>query len=281
MLNTFSTINKRRQILIIDTASIIGQRRFRPDLEENYDKYVKDVVNIIKHNMKGVKPTWTFFVTECGRENNYRLGIFPEYKKRRRVKTQAQINFSTSVFEEIKKLNCCSVVYSKILEGDDMICSTIKKYRKPNDNYMVVTNDSDMLQLLNIKHVKVILMDQNKKNQTLFDKAKFEEVYGFDSSYFTMYKALKGDATDGYKGIAGINSKLIIQELQKRSLPANIRGLEKLIHDPYFKSRSRIFYKTLTDFLDTNREDFYRNLDLARFGTDTNMVIIPNESVAG
>jgi len=97
-------------------------------------------------------------------------------------------------------------------EGDDLI-GTIAHESK-NTEVVILTGDRDMLQLVN-GHVKVLMPLVGISKTVLFDEAKVEEKYGVKSSQFIDYKALIGDASDGYPGVTGIGPKTAASLLQK------------------------------------------------------------------
>lgn len=79
---------------------------------------------------------------------------------------------------------------------------------------VILTGDRDLLQLVN-PHVKVLMPITGISKTALFDEKAVEEKYGVHPSQFVDYKALIGDASDGYPGVTGIGpktaSKLILE----------------------------------------------------------------------
>jgi DNA polymerase I len=75
-----------------------------------------------------------------------------------------------------------------------------------NIEVVIVTGDRDMLQLVN-KKVKVLMPLLGITKTALFDEKAVEEKYGVKPSQFIDYKALIGDASDGYPGVTGIGPK--------------------------------------------------------------------------
>lgn len=109
-------------------------------------------------------------------------------------------------------------------EGDDMIGTIsnevkserlkVKGSSKEEIETIIVTGDRDMLQLVD-KTTKV-LMPQNSLGKTvLFDEAAVEEKYGVKPEQFVDYKALIGDASDGYPGVTGIGPKTAASLIQE------------------------------------------------------------------
>jgi DNA polymerase I len=76
----------------------------------------------------------------------------------------------------------------------------------PNIEVVIVTGDRDMLQLVN-SHVKVLMPLLGITKTALFGEKEVEEKYGVKPSQFIDYKALIGDASDGYPGVTGIGPK--------------------------------------------------------------------------
>ncbi len=80
-------------------------------------------------------------------------------------------------------------------------------YHLPSNlEVIIVSGDRDMLQLVN-GHVKVLMPVTGLSNTLLYDPKKVEEKYGVTPSQFIDYKALVGDASDGYPGVSGIGPK--------------------------------------------------------------------------
>lgn len=92
-------------------------------------------------------------------------------------------------------------------EADDMIGTLATSAAKTKDiESIIVTGDRDMLQLVNGK-VKVLMPLLGITKTALFGAKEVEEKYGVKPSQFIDYKALIGDASDGYPGVAGIGPK--------------------------------------------------------------------------
>lgn len=79
---------------------------------------------------------------------------------------------------------------------------------------IIVTGDRDLLQLVN-SHVKVLMPLNGFSKAVLFDEAAVLEKYGVSPGQFIDYKALIGDASDGYPGVTGIGPKSAAKLLQE------------------------------------------------------------------
>lgn len=88
------------------------------------------------------------------------------------------------------------------------------RHDKDTIETIIVTGDRDLLQLVD-KHTKVLMLVTGLSKTVLFDEQVVEEKYGVHPSQFIDYKALIGDASDGYPGVSGIGPKTAATLLQK------------------------------------------------------------------
>lgn len=106
-------------------------------------------------------------------------------------------------------------------EADDLIGTianqSVKrkaKNEKEELQVLIVSGDRDLLQLVN-SHVMVLSPLVGLKTLTIYDEQKVEEKYGVTPAQFIDYKALIGDASDGYPGVAGIGPKTAASLVRK------------------------------------------------------------------
>jgi DNA polymerase-1 len=101
-------------------------------------------------------------------------------------------------------------------EADDLIGTIAKEVQEGKEDIetIIVTGDRDLLQLVD-KKTKVMMLVTGLSKTLLFDEKAVEEKYGVTPAQFIDYKALIGDASDGYPGVAGIGPKTAATLLQK------------------------------------------------------------------
>ncbi len=97
-------------------------------------------------------------------------------------------------------------------EADDLIGTLA--YQAQNVEVIIVTGDRDLLQLVT-PQVKLLMPITGISNMSIFDEKAVEEKYGVKPSQFIDYKALIGDPSDNYPGVAGIGPKTASTLLQK------------------------------------------------------------------
>lgn len=110
-------------------------------------------------------------------------------------------------------------------EGDDLVGTIAEKVTAPHPNplpqeredkveVVIVTGDRDLLQLVGPR-VKVLMPVTGITKTLLFDEEAVVQKYGVSPQQFVDYKALIGDASDGYPGVTGIGPKTAASLLQK------------------------------------------------------------------
>lgn len=100
-------------------------------------------------------------------------------------------------------------------EADDIIGTISSKLSKEgNVEVVIVSGDRDLLQLVD-KNVKIWMPVVGLSKAFMMGEKEVEEKYGVKPSQFVDYKALVGDASDGYPGITGIGPKTASVLLQK------------------------------------------------------------------
>jgi DNA polymerase I len=101
-------------------------------------------------------------------------------------------------------------------EADDVIGTLAHQATASAEDLevIIVTGDRDLLQLVK-PQVKVLTPVVGLKETVLYDEAKVEEKFGITPAQFIDYKALIGDASDGYPGVTGIGPKTAVSLLQQ------------------------------------------------------------------
>ncbi len=106
-------------------------------------------------------------------------------------------------------------------EADDCIGTLARQAEKENVQVIIVTGDSDELQLVT-PMVKVFMLRKGIKDIVLYDEKAVTEKYGFGATQIPDYKGLAGDASDNIPGVTGIGAKTATTLLQSFSTLENI-----------------------------------------------------------
>lgn len=113
-------------------------------------------------------------------------------------------------------------------EADDLIGTLSVAGKKEGLETIIVSGDRDLLQLVN-GSTKVLMPVIGISKSVLMGEKEVKEKYGITPSQIIDYKALIGDASDGYPGVAGIGPKTAMNLLLEYENFENIyKNLKKI-----------------------------------------------------
>lgn len=165
-------------------------------------------------------------------------------------------------------------------EADDMIgtvCRQITnpKHQIPNksqapnsklsiiEQAIIVTGDRDILQLVEDERVLVFMPTKGLSEGRLYGEKEVLERMGVEPKLIADLKALSGDPSDNYSGVAGIGPKTAANLLKEyRSLKGVYRNLEE------FKGKKSKITEAITSKLLAGRESATLGLELATIRRD-------------
>ena len=161
-------------------------------------------LNMVKSWLEKFNPERCFIVWDGGR-NKERLKLFPDYKKKKKEFTQAEIREREEFISQIKQLReffkaLGLVQYRcKEQEADDVIFSILDENRKS----LIVSTDKDFYQILVSDNVKVY----NPIKKIVINKELVEQEFGVPVEFVLAYRAMAGDPSDALPGIKGFGAK--------------------------------------------------------------------------
>lgn len=181
----------------------------------------------------------------------YRRDVYPDYKRKRMEKVwtpEEQRSFQDFAFQiselrqrYLPKIGFRNVFRFQGMESDDIMAALAKGIPK-QDDVILVTADSDMLQCLS---ANVSMYSPQKRK--LITAHSFEKQYGVSPTRWALVKAIagcKGDGVTGIKGIGEITAlKYVRKELDPQSKAfgairseqgrATVRRNRQLVELPY------------------------------------------------
>jgi DNA polymerase I len=173
---------------------------------------VYGVISILVKIIIDLKPTHLAFAFDRP-EPTFRKKLLETYQSQRPEMDNSLSSQFALIGEALGAMNI--PVYDKAgFEADDVIGTIAKKTQKDLDEIIVVTGDRDMLQLVD-KKVKLLMPQKSINEIALMDSQKTVEKLGVPPEKVVLYKALVGDASDNYKGVAGIGPKTAIGLTEK------------------------------------------------------------------
>lgn len=138
----------------------------------------------------------------------WRVKLLSEYKSHRLAADKKNELAPEELIEQIPdlihvlELLQIAIVGIQNFEADDCLAS-LSNHEK---NSIIVTSDRDLLQLINRENQTVLHL-LSDKSQPLWDYERFKEVYGFEPEQYLDYAVLRGDPSDGLKGVSKVGEK--------------------------------------------------------------------------
>lgn len=183
-------------------------------------------VSMLFRIIQDLKPTYIAFCFDR-KEPTFRKQQYKEYQAHRP-------EIDDDLIPQFKKARLVAKamdipVYDKAgFEADDVIGTLAKQAVKDIDEVVIVTGDRDILQLIDDK-VKVYLPIKGLSNSLLMGEKEVKEKMGVSAKQIVDYKALVGDPSDNYKGVAGIGPKTTEKLLKEyKSFKAIYKNLKKI-----------------------------------------------------
>jgi|TARA_R110001583_G_scaffold16234_35_gene66449 5'-3' exonuclease len=229
-----------KSILIIDAYNMIHRCRFNwgGGAADGDNQIVYNFIRLLKSTLSDFPSDNVYFVLD-GRPS-HRLSMLPAYKANRARDTSNEEevaywdNFSvqkSSILDIVSSHIPVTTVYHPNSECDDIIYNLIK-YKHSQDNVVVISNDSDFIQLLSEEGENIRVWNPMKKS------------YRSHTDYdYVSWKAMVGDRSDNISGVKGIGKKTAEKVLSTPGM------LEEKLLDESFKSQYNSSYE-LIKFLD-------------------------------
>lgn len=169
---------------------------------------------------------------------------FVDYKAKRPKMDEELASQIKRIHEVVSTLNI-PIFEVKGFEADDVIATLAEKATvlsersESKENKLqtiIVTGDRDALQLVDDEHTLVYCPLKGLSNPVLYDEEKVIAKYSLKPSQIADYKALAGDTSDNYPGLAGIGPKTATNLLKSfGSIDGIYKNIEK-IDNPRLKN---------------------------------------------
>ncbi|HWV25513.1 MAG TPA: DNA polymerase I [Thermomicrobiales bacterium] len=166
------------------------------------------------------EPDYAVIALESG--HTFRHEMYPDYKGTRAEMPEDLRGQIDRVLELIDALNI-PIQKKDLYEADDIIGTLSRKLADEGHNVIIITGDSDLLQLVDDNILVVLPGTRRFGDVREYDPAAVIERYGFGPEFVPDYKALVGDTSDNIPGVPGIGDKTA------KKLIAEFGPLEEII----------------------------------------------------
>ncbi|HUZ02627.1 MAG TPA: DNA polymerase I [Thermomicrobiaceae bacterium] len=147
-----------------------------------------------------------FVVVSFDVGRTFRHDAFEEYKAHRAPMPEDLRHQMQRIHQVLTALNI-PVFTKEGYEADDVIGTLSRLAVGLGMRVLIVTGDSDLLQLAD-PGVEIVLPGRQRfGDYRVYDRAAVHERYGFDPERIPDYKALVGDTSDNIPGVPGIGAK--------------------------------------------------------------------------
>jgi DNA polymerase I len=209
---------KMKKLILIDGNAIL-HRAFHalPPLNNTSGQQTNAVYGFFSMFFKIVGDLRPEYLAVCfdKAKPTFRKQMYVGYQAKRPKMDNDLVPQIVLVHDGLKKANV-AIFEIDGYEADDLIGTLSTKTVQSNKDLQViiVSGDRDMLQLVNSR-VNVLAPIIGITKMILFDEEKVKEKYGLNPLQIIDYKALVGDASDNYPGVAGVGPKTASGLLQK------------------------------------------------------------------
>src|SRR3989344_5599255 len=140
----------------------------------------------------------------------FRKKLFADYQAKRPEMDKELVGQIEKVHELVRAFGI-PIYEVDGYEADDVL-GTIAKQTK--EEVIIVTGDRDLLQLVNDR-VKTYMPIKGLSEAKLYGVVEARERLGVNPTQISDFKALAGDASDNYPGVAGIGPKTAVELLSQ------------------------------------------------------------------
>jgi DNA polymerase I len=206
------------QLFLVDAMAHVYRAFFAPMVRMNAPSGLPTKVpflfaNILKRLIKDYRPEYIGIVFDTSKPT-FRDKLFESYKAHRAPmpdEMKIQLPYVRRLCEALR----LPVVELDGFEADDVIGTLARLGAQQNLDVLVVSNDKDMMQLVN-SGVRILRTGSGgAKADTIVDAQKVEEILGVPPGKVIDLMALLGDTVDNIPGAKGIGEKGAAELIQK------------------------------------------------------------------
>jgi DNA polymerase-1 len=232
-----------------------------------------------------LKPTNIVFAFDR-EEKTFRKELLQSYQSQR---VEAPEDLVSQFSKAVDLLNAINIpIYSKKgFEADDVIGTITKQITEnssnKSDEVIVVTGDRDILQLVDdSKNIKLYMPITGMSNGKIYTEKETFERLGVSPKQIPDYKALVGDPSDNYFGIAGIGPKtagsLLLKYKTLDGIYENLGKLQEKLREKLVNGKENAYlsYKLATIVRDVDINFKVEETDRWELASDKLLTLFEN-----
>lgn len=208
------------RLMLLDTAGIYFRAFYGvPDSVTAPDGTIvnaaRGTLDIVARLVAQFQPTHLVACWDDDWRPQWRVDLIPSYKTHRVAEVvalgpdvedvPAPLTAQVPIIAESLTLLGIPIVGAAEHEADDVIGTLASTAPMPVD---VVTGDRDLFQLVDdARDVRVIYTGRGMSNLEILDGAAVQAKYGISPAQYADFATMRGDASDGLPGVAGVGEK--------------------------------------------------------------------------
>lgn len=207
-----------QKLFLVDAMAHVYRAFYAPMVRMNAPSGIPTKVpflfaNILRRLIKDYRPDYIGIVFDT-RQPTFRDKLFESYKAHRPPMPD-EMSVQLPYVRRLCEAMCMPIVEMDGYEADDVIGTLAKKAAAENLDVLVISNDKDMMQLVN-SGVRILRTGTGgAKADTIVDAKKVEELLGVPPDKVIDLMALLGDTIDNIPGAKGIGEKGAAELIQK------------------------------------------------------------------
>jgi 5'-3' exonuclease len=280
------------RLMLLDTAALYFRAFYGvPDTVRAPDgspvNAVRGLLDIVARLVTEFEPTHLVACWDDDWRPQWRVDLIPSYKAHRVAEeiadgadieeTPDPLVVQIPIIREVLDALGIAVIGAEHHEADDVIGSLATQSEMPVD---IVTSDRDLLQLIDDESaVRMIYTARGMSQLEVITDAVVMSKYGITPRQYADFAVMRGDASDGLPGVAGIGEKTAASLLAEFG---DLNGIIAAALDSFSKMspavRARI--RTASDYLAVAPRvvEVVRDLDLG--GIDARLRPVEGEQLA-
>jgi DNA polymerase-1 len=208
----------RKKLFLVDAMAHVYRAFFAPMNRMNAPSGMPTKVpflfnNILRRLLKDYQPDYVGIVFDTTKPT-FRDELFAKYKAKRQPMPD-ELSLQLPYVRRLCEAMRLPILEFDGFEADDVLGCLAQKAAKLNLDVLLITNDKDMMQLVD-GNVRVLRAGTGgAKNDVLVDAAKVQEILGVPPEKVVDVMSLMGDTIDNIPGAKGIGEKGATELIRK------------------------------------------------------------------
>lgn len=169
--------------------------------------FVNQIQSIMKMDFSHI------LVALDSKEKTHRHEVYTEYKGTRK-EVPSELIMQFPFMKEYLDAAGIKWIEQPRYEADDIIGYCVKHFKTEFDEIVLISNDHDLLQLID-QNVKQVIAKKGAASAITYTPELMKETLGIFPHQMTDYKGLVGDTSDNIPGIPGVGDKTAIKLLEE------------------------------------------------------------------